>query len=935
MCLNMIFTASTTRERFQEVKKNPLMFCHFSSKTVWDKGTYHTQKGWFSCDPTIDLFIPQEKMHGKDGEGKLLLIQGVKKKAGENVKYKKSDSNTIDLIVATFESSDPTHWNQIMNDCYYNYKAGNHRHCHMSLIWALYRLDWKEHDLANALSIYERDKQTVIADKIYNSLYLFSVSKQKCLVRLLENIIPSLQVKTMPEVEKVLIEMYPTKDFSNEGFYDKIDYIINFGNQEEQERDTLRKLYTTSTNIFIHYKYWKETTGHKLYNYAILMDIFSYVSAYEQMDIIKRYLHDVRKEIVEFDENVISGFRDYKYPGCVDGRYFIERPGFNILMMAPMFCDAIITLRQTKGERLQSFNGILDLAIKNANRTYPNIDFGIKNFLPYCDGGLIPNNMFYGFIHFDVIYSLDESLFTEENLTSTANYILNTYAEKIGYWCCTNNNDKRLTDTEKKRCKSLYAVHGINMNDDDENVSCESVQYKYINPPRWKRTDCKNNKFLSLCIDDIDNTTDIFGFEKVSFLRLEAAIRKWASLRGNIVFHNDNLPDSFKSNVLAQYIIKTFFRPKTIDLYPNKSAFYSSKKSLLNLWSHEDMLNLTSEKQKDKLAQAKEAQSICNKTFNTLKEMCSDGFISSDHVTIPFDLDRLKSIKALFSYRNHQFDLQNNYDNTDTTHLKFLVPKKIYDNTRYCTPKAANERDKVSDLPFFWCRSEECFCNALEKQTLSKEDDWRKYTLYHVAEIIGHKLIIECENGNIAKDVMSNFAADIKHAEKLYNRLVCRSCGHMIFSTHGSILNASRFFACLNPQCAQYKKDIYLSNCNTCKRGLIDSRDSERCENGWVICPNCLSCCNDNLFRTLYNNHLKNGYIPARIKNNLGKGHNNNNLFFCPKCGHPLTYFETTKKEKRGDKYTSIKEIVMGCPSCKVSYEEQLHNYANSKHRPQ
>lgn len=933
----MIFEASTTKERFEEIKKNPLMFCHFSDKTEFDMGRPHTKTGWFSCDSTINLFIPQRDRDGKEGDRLLLLIGDIIEKAGKTVEQNKTNESIVFFAVYTFEYNKPTHWYYIFNDCFYNYKAGNYRHCHMSLIWALYTIDWHEEYLTNALSNCERDKQSVIANQINNSIFLFSISKQNCLVRLLKNFIPSLQAKTISEVEKVLLEMYPSKDFSKLGFYEKIDTIINFGITDGHEAQILRKLYTTSTNSFIHYKYWKETPGHKLYSYTILQDIFSYVSVYEQMNIIKRYLHDVRNNIVEFDENVIKGFRDYKYPGCVDGRYFIERPGTNILMMAPMFCDAIITLRQTKGERLQSFNGILDLAIKHSNRAYPNIDFGIKNFLPFCDGGLIPNNSFYGFIRFDVNYSLDESLLTEENLTSTANYILINYAEKQRHWCCTNNNDTTLTEQEKNRCKKLYIAHKVKKNADgeivkrwNEEVTCSCAQYKYYNPPRWKRIDSQKDKFLSLCIDGIDDITDMFGFEKVSLVRLEAAIRKWSSHYSNIVFHNDRLPDTFEKNVFAQYIIKTYFRPKTIDFYPNKSVFYSSKKSLLNLWSHEDILNLSSEEQKDKMAQSKESETIFNKSFNILKEMCSDGIISSDHVSIPFNIERLNAIITFFHYRSHKYDLQNDYKKTQTNYLKFLVPRKVYDNIRYCTPKVANERDKVSNLPFFWCRSEECFCNVLEKQTLSKEDNWRKYTLYHAAEIIGHKLIIECEEGNIATNVISNFAAEIRQAERLYERQVCRSCGHMIFSTRGSILNGSRFFSCLNSQCLQHRQEIYLSQCNTCKSGLIDSRDSERCENNWVICPHCLSCCNDNLFQTLYNNHLKNGYVPPRIKANLGKGHNNKHLFFCPKCGGALGKIEKVKQEIRDGQSIEIKEIVRGCPSCNIAYEDQLTKYYDS-----
>lgn len=145
------------------------------------------------------------------------------------------------------------------------------------------------------------------------------------------------------------------------------------------------------------------------------------------------------------------------------------------------------------------------------------------------------------------------------------------------------------------------------------------------------------------------------------------------------------------------------------------------------------------------------------------------------------------------------------------------------------------------------------------------------------------------------------------------------------------MLNGSRFFYCLNNECAQYKKEIYQSQCNTCKRGLIDSRDSQRCENNWVICPDCLSCCNDNLFQAIYNNHLRNGFVPKQIKDNLGKGHNNKNVFFCPKCGTQLDKIKIISQEIINGQPTNVEKTVIGCPTCNISYENNLKKYSDSQ----
>jgi hypothetical protein len=125
--------------------------------------------------------------------------------------------------------------------------------------------------------------------------------------------------------------------------------------------------------------------------------------------------------------------------------------------------------------------------------------------------------------------------------------------------------------------------------------------------------------------------------------------------------------------------------------------------------------------------------------------------------------------------------------------------------------------------------------------------------------------------------------------------------------------------------CSEYRKEVYLSQCNTCKRGLIDSRDSKKCENGWVICPTCLSCCNDGLFDSLISKHRRNGYIPPRLLECEGKGHNNKNIFFCPQCALKLELITIEQKETMEDGSEDIVKIkVFGCPQCKKSYENEL-----------
>ena len=219
----------------------------------------------------------------------------------------------------------------------------------------------------------------------------------------------------------------------------------------------------------------------------------------------------------------------------------------------------------------------------------------------------------------------------------------------------------------------------------------------------------------------------------------------------------------------------------------------------------------------------------------------------------------------------------------------------------------------------------------LDEQTLEKQNDWTKYSLYHAAEILGYKLIVVTDKGNVPVEAVANFASEVRQAEKLYARLICRSCGHMIFSTRGTLLNGSRFFSCANSLCPQYRVEIYLSQCNNCKKGLIDSRDSKKCENGWVICPSCLACCNDDLFERLIERHRRNGWVPARLQESQGRGHNNKNIFFCPKCGTQLGNIIVEEKIRLDDGTEDIvQSTVFGCPQCNRPYDKELDKFRNA-----
>ena len=100
----MNYEANTTKERFDEIKKNPLLFCHLTDKTEYEVfGRPYTKTGWFSSDSTITLFISDDQLRGKKGDRKLFVIGDEIIKTGNKAEEKKSDKDIVYFNINIFD----------------------------------------------------------------------------------------------------------------------------------------------------------------------------------------------------------------------------------------------------------------------------------------------------------------------------------------------------------------------------------------------------------------------------------------------------------------------------------------------------------------------------------------------------------------------------------------------------------------------------------------------------------------------------------------------------------------------------------------------------------------------------------------------------------------------------------------------------------------
>lgn len=205
-----------------------------------------------------------------------------------------------------------------------------------------------------------------------------------------------------------------------------------------------------------------------------------------------------------------------------------------------------------------------------------------------------------------------------------------------------------------------------------------------------------------------------------------------------------------------------------------------------------------------------------------------------------------------------------------------------------CCPKFSEITDLATGLPYFECRGKLCFKNALQSQTIFSENNWLKYSFFHLLEIMKHPAIHETPAGYEPDEEIRIFIGLVHKVMKKYDAVKCSTCGHLMFPTRRCSNNNYMYFSCINPDCPEYNCEHYINTCYNCG-GLIDSRKTQKCPNGRYICHDCLSCCSNEQFeKNIQMATVKYKSIPSYYLNLRGKGHNDKNMYYCPSCGGKL-----------------------------------------------
>ena len=334
--------------------------------------------------------------------------------------------------------------------------------------------------------------------------------------------------------------------------------------------------------------------------------------------------------------------------------------------------------------------------MRNSNKAYPGIDLGLRHFLPVCNGGLKPNGLFYGFIHYSIVNTFDESLLTEENLKKTADFILQNYAVLQYHYCCTcNNDDEELAEDVINKCQKVIPSVKMNSGNEVEKVKgqCSYIAYKPIYPYRWKRKDQKADKYLNLCID-INSNKECFTFEDVDLEKLKNVMLTWGQKRKIVENINGVIPKIIRESAIALHFVRSYYTPTNIKLFPNNDVFYSSSKSLLGVWRIDGALMLN-DNFREQVARNTESPVIFARTFESLKKMFPQAEVHENYIMIPYDSKELNRVLDYYHYKTHEYDQVNGYGKVSPIFLKFLEPKPLR-YPYFCTPQLADTRGLIT-----------------------------------------------------------------------------------------------------------------------------------------------------------------------------------------------------------------------------------------------
>lgn len=828
----------------------------------------------------------KQSAQGNDPDYNLCVVENVREIFREGI-----STDTFNLDYRFIDSHNESDWLILLKSCCTRSLDNNDKFYYSDLLWFLDNKEWEENIFANVL-INNSQIVNVITNTIFSIGKCLSYNKQKLLQRLFQRFNKTYNIYMPQEIFSLREYCYPGTSPEDLNIFDFIDGL--FTNVPKPFVN-----YNIESPFVSLYK-WLHFSNYELENYDILKELYPFLEEDSRLMIIRRYFESIKNGRCSLNTELIKQFRDNKYYYFIHYRYSINTPSEPISLTVELLADSILSLCDSNGTRFQDFAGILDFAMVHSDCTNPSIQFRMNKFLPTCTGGAVYNEVsFNGFVYYSTIYKITETKITSENLEKTVTEFLDKYLKRVTYPVCRYDGNRNLNETEAERCSKLFK----------NSLKCDGLEYHNY-PDKWIVEDIEKVKIVNRLLKN-KIAEDYKGVINLQDIDLEII---------KVFIHN--LPhkyikintDSFgvycysTASVLDRILIRTYTEIIGYRIYPRKDVAIGPEFDIFHFWQeHQSRLSVFGDdtqsaryeeayKREKALLLKEESEEIYKRTLQSLINKFGDKFsnlseiklgnISEKEVYFEMEYDPVtfKKIMRQYYYKNYSPSTNENESTYDLFLYKYST---LNTYPILCAPTFALEHNAAIDIPFFWCRGKECFHNNLAVHKLENCKKWENYSLMHIAEILGYNLLQEVEAGYEPLPIVREFIAIANRVVRTFKQLKCRECGHLLFTVRNREgFNRHNYYCCLNRNCSQVTTPIYINSCFKCKKGMIDSRDSVKCPNGWYICPTCFSCCDNEIIeRQIQRYVIENRVVPRRWAEMAGRGHEDSNLTFCPKCG--------------------------------------------------
>lgn len=866
------------KKTYERLKNYPLFF--FNAVKEWD---YNTREDKFYWEPEAIYF--RTDIHNRiecnritTTTGDILFAYGSLYNAPEEYA---ADSNEVILSLEQFNSNNKEHVKALL--LLYLNKASNRedQYSFRELLWTFNNYFINMNVISEVLNEFDAaSMQPFYWNSFKNLALCLSLSKQTVIQRFLQTKGVRMNLycpDTLVEAIKIVFPTFePTQE--NVSIFKLIDLAIN-----AEEYRNLKSEYNSLqdnniTNFFLHLRRWLIDGDYTLPDISKLAIFIRLTTPKTQVNIVRRYFYAVWKKQTQFDVELFKQFQINRFDNWSIYYHCAYEASQPVRLAVPLLCDNILTFLNSDQRALQTINGTLDLAYAKCDSNSPEVDFGMRYIVPVCHGGAIPNiTYFHGFVCYQVIHSLVETTFTKENLSRVIRTFLNQHGQQLRKFSCFTLSDNLRPARFCYSCKNKQAALI-----DKWDITMYGESERKIIRLFFDR-DFPEGKSVEVSFDEANLDITTFKTKLIEWLNEVFTPYGTSSTTredGTVISLSNGWLLKDENNYSILQFAHNFVAPSWFTVEPRKSAYIGRGvlDSVTGLTT-EVRARLGIHNDYSPTIRERESKAIEPWITSSLAEMVKVKPNTEGAFHVPYNDKLLRQIKS-------DFYTQKPSDGTEQgQNYPFLTNVNLrYE--RYCAPKFDNDINLVTQLPYFWCRGKECFHTSLSNQIVSVCKSWKEFTILHFLEILGYPQITETTGGYETSELIRSFIGMVNKAESLFNRVRCRECNHILFPTEGSQFNRYNNFECHVPTCSQHHVRVYLSQCHHCKAGLIDSRDSAKCPNGWHICPRCLSCCDDAIYERMANKYvIRHQPIPPRIVEKLALGHNDKGQFFCPECG--------------------------------------------------